>query len=103
MEESTGKGMQKGAKISRKRISRTGAGRVERLAALPCYNMRAAWTDCDARRDAAMATPAYVGSAVFILDCDNTLLDNDGLKDDLDMRLHALLGEEWMRAVLAHL
>lgn len=41
-----------------------------------------------------MVTPAEVGPAVFILDCDNTLLDNDGLKDDLDVRLRALLGEE---------
>jgi FMN phosphatase YigB (HAD superfamily) len=40
-----------------------------------------------------MATPAPVGPAVFILDCDNTLLDNDALKDDLDVRLRALLGE----------
>lgn len=29
---------------------------------------------------------------VFLLDCDNTLLDNDALKDDLDARLRALLG-----------
>ncbi len=35
-------------------------------------------------------TPAQV---VFILDCDNTLLDNDALKVDLDTQLHALLGE----------
>src|SRR5579871_4123911 len=41
-----------------------------------------------------MATPEYVNQAVFILDCDNTLLDNDGLKDDLDVRIRALLGEE---------
>ena len=41
-----------------------------------------------------MATPAPVGPAVFILDCDNTLLDNDALKDDLDVQLQALLGEE---------
>ncbi len=41
-----------------------------------------------------MANPAYVATAVFILDCDNTLLDNDALKDDLDLRLRALLGEE---------
>jgi FMN phosphatase YigB (HAD superfamily) len=41
-----------------------------------------------------MMAPAHDGPAVFILDCDNTLLDNDGLKDDLDVRLRALLGEE---------
>ncbi|HKB47389.1 MAG TPA: HAD family hydrolase [Ktedonobacterales bacterium] len=41
-----------------------------------------------------MATPDHVGPAVFILDCDNTLLDNDALKDDLDVRLRALLGEQ---------
>jgi FMN phosphatase YigB (HAD superfamily) len=35
------------------------------------------------------AQPARV---VFFLDCDNTLLDNDALKDDLAARLHALLG-----------
>jgi FMN phosphatase YigB (HAD superfamily) len=40
-----------------------------------------------------MATPDPVGPAVFILDCDNTLLDNDALKDGLDVRLRALLGE----------
>ena len=33
-------------------------------------------------------------SVVFLLDCDNTLLDNDGLKDDLNARLRALLGEQ---------
>ena len=31
--------------------------------------------------------------AVFILDCDNTLLDNDAVKADMDARLHALLGD----------
>lgn len=31
--------------------------------------------------------------AVFILDCDNTLLDNDAVKADMDARLKALLGE----------
>jgi FMN phosphatase YigB (HAD superfamily) len=30
---------------------------------------------------------------VFFLDCDNTLLDNDALKEDLAARLRALLGE----------
>lgn len=31
---------------------------------------------------------------VFILDCDNTLLDNDRVKSDMDMRLRELLGEQ---------
>jgi len=31
---------------------------------------------------------------VFLLDCDNTLLDNDTLKADLAAQLHALLGQE---------
>ena len=35
-----------------------------------------------------------VGPAVFIMDCDNTLLDNDALKADLSTRLRALLGPE---------
>lgn len=35
-----------------------------------------------------------VGPAVFIMDCDNTLLDNDALKDDLSARLGVLLGPE---------
>jgi hypothetical protein len=30
--------------------------------------------------------------AIFILDCDNTLFDNDSLKSDLDARLESLLG-----------
>jgi FMN phosphatase YigB (HAD superfamily) len=30
---------------------------------------------------------------VFFLDCDNTLMDNDALKEDLAARLRALLGE----------
>ncbi|SRR5579875_370595 len=30
---------------------------------------------------------------VFILDCDNTLLDNDALKADMDRQLRALLGD----------
>lgn len=41
-----------------------------------------------------MTHESHVGPAVFIFDCDNTLLDNDALKDDLDTRLRALLGEE---------
>ncbi|HEX6122212.1 MAG TPA: HAD family hydrolase [Ktedonobacterales bacterium] len=43
-----------------------------------------------------MGTPrgaAASDRAVFFLDCDNTLLDNDALKDDLAARLRALLGE----------
>lgn len=34
---------------------------------------------------------------VFLLDCDNTLLDNDALKDDLNARLDALLGPDLTR------
>src|SRR5215472_19000446 len=30
--------------------------------------------------------------AIFILDCDNTMFDNDSLKSDLDARLESLLG-----------
>jgi len=30
---------------------------------------------------------------VFVLDCDNTLLDNDRVKSDMDARLKALLGD----------
>jgi FMN phosphatase YigB (HAD superfamily) len=37
-----------------------------------------------------MTAPAQ--PLVFLLDCDNTLLDNDALKADLDARLGALLG-----------
>ena len=38
------------------------------------------------------ANPAW--EAVFLLDCDNTLLDNDALKADMDAQLRALLGAE---------
>jgi hypothetical protein len=41
-----------------------------------------------------MTTPAPGQPPVFILDCDNTLLDNDALKADMDAQLRALLGEE---------
>jgi FMN phosphatase YigB (HAD superfamily) len=34
------------------------------------------------------------GPIVFLLDCDNTLLDNDTLKADMAAQLHALLGQE---------
>ncbi len=40
------------------------------------------------------ATAGSVGPAAFIIDCDNTLLDNDALKADLSTRLQALLGPE---------
>lgn len=40
------------------------------------------------------ATKSSVVTAVFIMDCDNTLLDNDALKADLSSRLRALLGPE---------
>lgn len=35
-----------------------------------------------------------MASTVFLLDVDNTLLDNDRLKEDLDRTVRALLGEE---------
>ena len=38
-------------------------------------------------------TPPQPNPVVFILDCDNTLLDNDRVKADMDERLRALLGE----------
>jgi FMN phosphatase YigB (HAD superfamily) len=44
-----------------------------------------------------MTSPAPESSAdpvVFLLDCDNTLLDNDTLKADLAAQLHALLGQD---------
>lgn len=41
--------------------------------------------------------PDHDQSIVFLLDCDNTLLDNDALKADLDTRLGALLGAELNR------
>jgi FMN phosphatase YigB (HAD superfamily) len=41
-----------------------------------------------------MAIPGIEPPAVFILDCDNTLLDNDALKADLDTKLGALLGQQ---------
>jgi FMN phosphatase YigB (HAD superfamily) len=43
--------------------------------------------------DTPPATTRQPTSVVFILDCDNTLLDNDGVKADMDARLKALLGE----------
>ncbi|WIG57867.1 MAG: hypothetical protein OJF49_000612 [Ktedonobacterales bacterium] len=47
-----------------------------------------AYAEDTVMRDAADAEPV-----VFILDCDNTLLDNDALKADLDAQIHALLGD----------
>lgn len=41
-----------------------------------------------------MAAPSPENAAVFMLDCDNTLLDNDALKADTDARLRALLGDD---------
>lgn len=38
-------------------------------------------------------TPRHPAPIVFILDCDNTLLDNDGVKADMNERLKDLLGE----------
>lgn len=43
--------------------------------------------------DASSATPQPAAPIVFILDCDNTLLDNDRVKADMDNRLQQLLGE----------
>jgi FMN phosphatase YigB (HAD superfamily) len=36
-------------------------------------------------------------STIFILDCDNTLFDNDSLKSDLDVQLESLLGKVLLR------
>lgn len=41
-----------------------------------------------------MAEVAASRNVVFVLDCDNTLLDNDTIKTDLGQRLHALLGDD---------
>ncbi len=38
-------------------------------------------------------TPHGRAPVAFILDCDNTLLDNDAVKADMDARLKALLGK----------
>ncbi|HLY32064.1 MAG TPA: HAD family hydrolase [Ktedonobacterales bacterium] len=38
-------------------------------------------------------TSLSTDQVVFVLDCDNTLLDNDALKADMDRQLHDLLGE----------
>lgn len=37
---------------------------------------------------------AHVAPIVFVLDCDNTLLDNDAVKTAMDARLRELLGPE---------
>jgi hypothetical protein len=42
--------------------------------------------------DAAQAVPQW--EVVFLLDCDNTLLDNDAVKADMDAQLRQLLGNE---------
>ncbi|HEX6122379.1 MAG TPA: hypothetical protein VFY89_04430, partial [Ktedonobacterales bacterium] len=41
--------------------------------------------------DGEIAAPEW--EVVFLLDCDNTLLDNDALKADMDAQLRALLGQ----------
>ncbi len=41
-------------------------------------------------------TTAVADQAIFILDCDNTLLDNDSLKSDLDTQLGSLLGKQML-------
>ena len=44
--------------------------------------------------DAANPTPGQPGGpVVYILDCDNTLLDNDAMKSDMDRELHDILGD----------
>lgn len=42
-----------------------------------------------------MTSPEAIPQAevVFLLDCDNTLLDNDAVKAEMDAQLHALLGD----------
>jgi FMN phosphatase YigB (HAD superfamily) len=40
-----------------------------------------------------MASPASRPPAVFVLDVDDTLLDNDALKNDLDIHLRGILGD----------
>ena len=42
--------------------------------------------------DGETAAPQW--EVVFLLDCDNTLLDNDAVKADMDAQLRALLGPE---------
>lgn len=44
--------------------------------------------------DATTGNAPMRAPAVFILDCDNTLLDNDAVKADMDSQLKALLGDE---------
>ncbi len=39
-------------------------------------------------------TASHSNTIVFILDCDNTVLDNDGVKADMDAELKRLLGIE---------
>lgn len=43
--------------------------------------------------DAAAAISRTSAPIVFVLDCDNTLLDNDSVKTEMDAQLKALLGE----------
>jgi hypothetical protein len=42
---------------------------------------------------ATSGEPAPHSEVVFILDCDNTVLDNDAVKADMDTQLHDLLGD----------
>lgn len=44
--------------------------------------------------DATTGNAPTRAPAVFILDCDNTLLDNDAVKADMDAQLKTLLGAE---------
>lgn len=41
----------------------------------------------------SQAEPRASDAVVFLLDCDNTLLDNDALKDDMSAQLRSLLGD----------
>ncbi|HLZ20881.1 MAG TPA: HAD family hydrolase [Ktedonobacterales bacterium] len=52
-------------------------------------------TSGERKVEATMASDMSAGDphVVFILDCDNTLLDNDAVKADYDAGLRALLGE----------
>jgi FMN phosphatase YigB (HAD superfamily) len=50
------------------------------------------WKRNSGMTDDASTEP--VDPAIIILDCDNTLLDNDALKSNLDFQLRVLLGEQ---------
>lgn len=50
--------------------------------------------------DAVAAVPQI--EVVFLLDCDNTLLDNDSVKRDMDAQLREVLGVEMAQTFWAH-